>query len=57
MHTKDLPLKNTTPDAEINALSIKENRIVITKDKDFLDSFLVNKQPFKLLLVTTGNIS
>ncbi len=29
--------------AEINALSIQQNRIVITKDTDFLDSFLINK--------------
>lgn len=26
IHTLDLPLKNATPDTEINALSIKENR-------------------------------
>ncbi|MFO5491018.1 MAG: DUF5615 family PIN-like protein, partial [Cuspidothrix sp.] len=28
-----------------------------TKDKDFLDSFLIKKEPYKLLLITTGNIS
>ncbi|MCX5981917.1 MAG: hypothetical protein NTY89_08985, partial [Nostocales cyanobacterium LacPavin_0920_SED1_MAG_38_18] len=32
-------------------------RIVITKDKDFLDSFLIKQEPYKLLLITTGNIS
>ncbi|HEY9703547.1 MAG TPA: DUF5615 family PIN-like protein [Allocoleopsis sp.] len=56
IHTKNLPLQNATPDTEINRLSILEKRILITKDKDFLDSFLIKKQPYKLLLVTTGNI-
>ena len=57
IHTKNLPLKNETPDSEINKLSILEQRIVITKDKDFLDSFLIKQEPYKLLLITTGNIS
>ncbi|WP_394368074.1 DUF5615 family PIN-like protein [Leptolyngbya boryana] len=43
-------------DADINTLSIAEQRIVITKDADFLNSFLTIQQPYKLLLVTTGNI-
>ncbi|MGM3306932.1 DUF5615 family PIN-like protein [Anabaena sp. WFMT] len=41
----------------MNKLSILEQRIVITKDKDFLDSFLIKQEPYKLLLITTGNIS
>ena len=57
IHTKELALKNATPDTEINTLSICEQRIVITKDSDFWDSFYVNQEPYKLLLVTTGNIS
>jgi len=57
IHTKNLPLQNATPDSEINKLSIIEQRIVITKDKDFLDSFLIKKEPYKLLLITTGIIS
>ena len=56
IHTKDLPLQNATPDTEINSLSLGENRIVVTKDRDFLDSFLIRQEPHKLLLVTTGNI-
>jgi predicted nuclease of predicted toxin-antitoxin system len=56
LHTLDLPLQNTTPDANINALSIAQERIVITKDADFVDSFLTIGQPYKLLLVSTGNI-
>ena len=57
IHTRDLPRQNTTQDAEINLTSIEQERIVITKDRDFLDSFLICQQPYKLLLVTTGNIN
>jgi predicted nuclease of predicted toxin-antitoxin system len=56
IHTKDLPNRNATTDEEINMISIQENRIVISKDSDFLDSFIIRKQPYKLLQVTTGNI-
>ncbi|KAB8335228.1 hypothetical protein SD80_002495 [Scytonema tolypothrichoides VB-61278] len=57
IHTKDLPHKNATSDTEINAISIRDNRIVITKDSDFLNSFLTIQEPYKLLLITTGNIN
>jgi predicted nuclease of predicted toxin-antitoxin system len=57
IHTKELALKNATPDTEINTLSIREQRIVITKDSDFWDSFYISQEPCKLLFVTTGNIS
>lgn len=57
LHTKDLLLQNATKDSEINAISIQEHRIVITKDRDFWDSFLLRQEPYKLLLVTTGNIT
>ena len=57
IHIKELALKNATPDTEINTLSIREQRIVITKDSDFWDSFYVSQEPYKLLLITTGNIS
>jgi predicted nuclease of predicted toxin-antitoxin system len=56
IHTLDLPQRNNTSDSNINALSIAEERIVITKDSDFVDSFLTIRQPYKLLLVSTGNI-
>ena len=57
IHTRDLPQQNATPDTEVNRISIQESRIVITKDSDFLDSFLIRQEPYKLLLVTTGNIT
>ncbi|MHB8904700.1 MAG: DUF5615 family PIN-like protein [Melioribacteraceae bacterium] len=56
IHTLELPNKNSTTDEEINRISFKEERIVITKDTDFLQSFKLTQQPYKLLLVTTGNI-
>ena len=56
VHTMDLPAGNRTEDAQINAISIREQRIVVTKDVDFVDTFLLQRAPRKLLLVTTGNI-
>lgn len=55
-HTLDLPLRNRTPDSGIIALAEQEDRVVVTKDDDFVQSFLVNGQPRRLLLIATGNI-
>ncbi|HEU0176793.1 MAG TPA: DUF5615 family PIN-like protein [Blastocatellia bacterium] len=55
-HTLDLPLGNRTTDTVINQLSLNEQRVVVTKDADFVDSFLLRQEPWKLLLVSTGNI-
>jgi len=56
LHTDDLPNKEKTQDDEIRLISVSQNRIVITKDSDFLDSYYINKIPQKLLLISTGNI-
>lgn len=56
IHTLDLKDKDSTSDNEIRRISKIENRIVISKDSDFLDSYLIKKTPNKLLLITTGNI-
>ena len=56
IHTCDLPRGNRTPATVINDLSVREQRIVVTKDEDFVTSFLLYHQPYKLLLVSTGNI-
>ena len=56
MHTLDLPKKNRTTDSEINDLSEREQRVVVTKDTEFVDSFLLARRPQKLLLISTGNI-
>ncbi|MCC6424327.1 MAG: DUF5615 family PIN-like protein [Phycisphaerales bacterium] len=57
VHTLDLPAGNRTKDAEIILLAEHENRIVITKDADFVDSFIISRKPSKLLLISTGNMS
>lgn len=56
IHTLDLPEKNRTGDDIILKIANEEERIVITKDNDFLQTYLLKKQPPKLLLVNTGNI-
>ena len=57
IHTLDLPAGNRTPDAAICALADQEGRVVVTKDEDFVHSFIVEGRPARLLLVSTGNIS
>ena len=57
IHTLDLANQNHTKDDEINSLSIEEKRVVITKDLDFVDSLLVSNKPYKLIYLTTGNIT
>ena len=56
VHTDDLPNKAKTTDGEIRILAKTENRIVITKDNDFFDSYILSKSPQQLLLISTGNI-
>ena len=56
IHTQDLPQGNATSDTDINAISLQEKRIVVTKDADFVQSFLLQQVPYKLLLIATGNI-
>jgi predicted nuclease of predicted toxin-antitoxin system len=57
VHTLELPEANQTKDDYIRNCSIEEQRVVVTKDTDFLKSFMVKRIPPKLLLVTTGNIT
>jgi predicted nuclease of predicted toxin-antitoxin system len=56
IHTLDLPDRNKTKDRQIAKLANEEERVVISKDIDFLDSFLVRSEPRKLIAVRTGNI-
>jgi predicted nuclease of predicted toxin-antitoxin system len=57
VHTLDLPDGNRTTDTEINRISEQERRVVITKDADFVNSFITAGKPHKLLLVSAGNIT
>ena len=56
-HTLQLPEGNRTTDRDLIALSIASQAVLVTKDSDFVQSFLLKKEPWKLLLVSTGNIS
>lgn len=56
IHTDDLGDKERTSDNEIREVSENQNRIVISKDADFVDSFYIKGIPKKLLLISTGNI-
>ena len=56
LHTLDLPKKNLTLDNELIARAMQDGRIVISKDADFVQSFMVTGEP-PLLLISTGNIS
>jgi len=56
IHTDDMPNMERTSDTEIIKISELEERIIITKDKDFLDSYLLFNKPKKLVLITSRNI-
>lgn len=56
IHTDDMPNRERTKDSEIRKLADKEKRIVITKDLDFFDSYILIGSPIKLLWISTGNI-
>lgn len=56
LHTLDLPRKNLTTDSEIIDRAQQDGRIVVTKDADFVRSFLLTGEP-QLLLISTGNMS
>lgn len=57
IHTIELPDKNRSRDYQINKIAVDQNRVVITKDNDFLDSYILKALPPKLIIVTTGNIT
>ena len=56
IHTSQLPGQNRTSDQAINILSVREQWVVVSKDADFFHSHLLRQEPWKLLIVRTGNI-
>jgi predicted nuclease of predicted toxin-antitoxin system len=56
-HVSTLSQGNRTQDSVINDYSLKNQCVVVTKDTDFVNSFLISKKPYKLLIVSTGNIT
>lgn len=57
VHTSELPDGNRTSDPAICDLADAEDRVVVTKDRDFRNSHLLRRTPRHLLLVGTGNIT
>ncbi|WP_106298051.1 DUF5615 family PIN-like protein [Knoellia remsis] len=57
IHTSALPDGNRSTDQQITEFADNEQRVVVTKDRDFRDSHLLTGRPAKLLIVATGNIT
>jgi predicted nuclease of predicted toxin-antitoxin system len=55
-HTLELPDGNRTTDQTLISMSLENRSVLVTKDSDFVQSFLLKKEPWKLVLVSTGNI-
>ncbi|WP_431956193.1 DUF5615 family PIN-like protein [Nocardia lijiangensis] len=55
VHTSAFPLGNRTPDHLIATRADQEERVVVTKDRDFWVSHVIKKCPKSVLIVTTGN--
>ena len=55
VHTSDLPRGNKTEDKDIVILAAKDG-VVVSKDEDFYQSFLLYGKPPKLIHVKVGNM-
>jgi predicted nuclease of predicted toxin-antitoxin system len=56
LRTLDLPRKNLSTDSEIINRARQDGRVVVTKDDDFVRSFLSTGKPL-LLLICMGNMN
>ena len=56
-HVNDLPDRWHTPDQAIAAYANQHDLILLTKDKDFRNSFLLNRRPKKLIKINLGNVA
>lgn len=56
IHVLSFPDGNSTKDKLISDFSFENNCVLITKDSDFYNSFVISKKPPKLILVKLGNI-
>lgn len=56
IHVKELPAGGDTSDSEITKVADLERRTVVTKDADFRHTHETGGHPWRLLLVTVGNI-
>lgn len=53
IHTSGLPDGNRTGDRQLADIADSENRVVVTKDRDFRDSHLLQNLPRRLLVGTS----
>ncbi len=56
IHTGDLSSQNLTKGNIIIKIAEEQNRVVITKDSDFFEHYLIHGKPDKILMITTENI-
>ncbi|WP_227998199.1 DUF5615 family PIN-like protein [Nocardia australiensis] len=57
VHTSNLMHGNRTPDRTIATLADRDGRTVVSKDRDFWISHVLDGCPQSLLIVATGNIT
>ena len=57
LHTSELLHGNRSTDDEVSEAADAQDRVVITKDRDFRDSHLLRGSPRRLLVLRTGNTS
>ncbi|MEL6534596.1 MAG: DUF5615 family PIN-like protein [Bacteroidota bacterium] len=55
-HANRILQKWNTPDEDLARFADENNCILISKDQDFKQSYLVNQTPKRLLKVNTGNL-
>lgn len=55
-HTTDYTQGHLLQDSKIIEIATLENRTIITKDKDFLDNFILKGSPPKVIIIQLGNI-
>ena len=57
LHTFDLAEGNRSSDRTLASVADRDERVVFSKDADFLQSHLLRGSPARLLIVSTGNIN
>lgn len=56
IHTTHFPEGHLLQDADITKITIEEDRIIVTKDSDFPDSFFLKGPPPRIVYLRLGNI-
>jgi len=56
-HVNNILDRWNTKDSDISFYADEHDQILITKDQDFRNSYVLNKKPKKILKINLGNIS